>query len=538
MYIKTTRSKKYQYLQLVESYREKDAVKHKVLMNLGRLDQISKQSLACIGTKLLELSGMPQALNSDACSDAKISNWGYVVYKKLWEKFKLPAVLSAIQNDKKTQFDFNNSCFLMAVQHLLAPASKLATYREQQQYAKLDQVDLNHLYRALDIASSNKDKIEMHVFKTNCALYNMRIDVVFYDVTTFRFESVNKDDLRAFGFSKDCKFNEVQVVFGMMIDSEGRPIGYELFPGNTYEGKTLEKALDKIEKRFGIRNVIIVADRGLNSKINLKRLADRKYGYIVASRIKNMSKEIQAKILDKSGYEVLNKEENIRYKIFDYINTFQDEAGVVKLEEKLLITYSEKRAKKDHADRQRLLDKAEYLLQNKSLIKNNNKRGGKKYLKETGNTNWALDTDAIKKDEQYDGYYGIQTSEKNLSPEKIMGAYHTLWKIEESFRIMKSTLEVRPIFHWTEKRIHGHFVICFLAFLMERTLELELRKAAVQASPMEIRSALNSLRFAELNIEGKQVFIKTQNTELASQILKILKIKSHKNITTGSEVTF
>lgn len=144
----------------------------------------------------------------------------------------------------------------------------------------------------------------------------MQVDVVFYDVTTFSFESVRKDSLRDFGFSKDAKFKEVQVVMGLLIDREGRPIGYDLFPGNTFEGKTLDVALLKLEKRFGIRRVIIVADRGINSKINLKKIRDKGYDYILASRIKNMKKDIRQKIF-KDDYQEMGE---ISYKVISYIN--------------------------------------------------------------------------------------------------------------------------------------------------------------------------------------------------------------------------
>jgi len=302
----------------------------------------------------------------------------------------------------------------------------------------------------------------------------MQIDVVFYDVITFSFESVRKDSLRDFGFSKDAKFKEVQVVMGLLIDREGRPIGYELFSGNTFEGKTLEVSLDKLKKRFTIGKVIIVADRGINSKINLMHIKDKGYDYIFASRIKNMKKDIKEEIFNKEGFK---DTDGISYKIIDYVNKVNK---TYELPENLIITYSSQRAQKDRADRERLIKKARTLLKNKSYITASNKRGGKKYLKSSKDINWALDEEAIKKDEMFDGYYGIETSEKNLTAKEILKAYHTLWKIEESFRIMKSTLSVRPVFHWTESRIKGHFVICFLAFLLERTLEFKLKKANLE----------------------------------------------------------
>ncbi|HOQ51962.1 MAG TPA: IS1634 family transposase, partial [Candidatus Atribacteria bacterium] len=304
------------------------------------------------------------------------------------------------------------------------------------------------------------------------------------------------------------------------------------------DGKTLEAALDKLEKRFGIRRVIMVADRGINSKLNLKRIRDRNYGYIFAARLKNMGKEVEEQVFNPEGYRELNSpEEEWKYKVVDYLNSFRKEGKTYELKEKLIITYSSTRAKKDREDRERLREKAQLLLENQSQITASNKRGGKKYLKNTSQETWYLDEEALHRDERFDGYYGIETSEQDIKPQDALEAYHTLWKIEESFRIMKSTLEVRPIFPWTENRIKGHFVICFLAFLLERTVEFKLQESEEKASPEEIREALNSLNFAEVEIENQKFLLKIKGTELSNKILKLFKIKPPKNITPKEELS-
>jgi transposase len=534
MFIKLNKSKNRTYVQLVQSYRQDGQTKHEVLFNFGNLEELQQNpSLKNIANKLLELAGVKLAFDlANITQEAEIFNWGYLVYRNLWKKFKLDMVLERIQTKAgKSKFNFNDACFLIVLQHLLAPGSKLNTHEEQEHYVKLPKVDLHHLYRSLDILCDNKELIESHLFNMNRDLFNMQVDVVFYDVTTFHFESTTKDAIKNFGFSKANKINEVQIVLGMLTDCEGRPIGYELFPGNTFEGKTLEVALDAIGKRFGIRNIIIVADRGINNKLNLKQITDKGYGYIVASRIKNLNKEIKNKIFTADDYKILTEENGVvKYKVIDYINKFKHEKQTIKLSEKLVITHSEKRAAKDKKDRERLLEKAEYLLADKSKIKASNKRGGKKYLQAIGDTDWKLDKEALARDEKFDGYYAIQTSEHDLSVEAILDAYHSLWKIEESFRIMKSTLEVRPIFHWTPDRIKGHFVICFLAFLLERTLEFKLRTNQIQASPSNIREAINNMQFAAIEFNEQKLFVKTKGTELGSKILRTLKIQPPRNV--------
>lgn len=197
----------------------------------------------------------------------------------------------------------------------------------------------------------------------------------------------------------------------------------------------------------------------------------------------------------------------------------------------MVITYSPKRALKDEQDRKRLIEKAEKLLIDPGKIKANNNRGGKRFIQhKSENDEFFLDEKAIAKDKRFDGYYAIQSSRIDLNAQSILGAYHTLWKIEESFRIMKSTLEVRPIFHWTEKRIKGHFVICFLAFLLERTLEFRLRENRVNVRPFQLQEALNLLLFTEVEMHGQKFLIKMRPTETASKVLRILRITPPKNM--------
>ena len=555
MFIKITKSKNNQYAQIAESYRDGDTVKHRILFNLGCIKDIKNNpSFQRIAEKLSELSGVEKGehpsllakknvFNIKNCSEAEIKNWGYSVYKKIWNEFEIPVILEKLKQRTKLTYDFNESSFIMTVSHLLSPSSKLGTYNKQDKYIKFLPNDLNHLYRSLDVLAENKEKIEEHIYLKNRNLFNMKIDIVFYDVTTFYFESFERDGLRNNGFSKDNKFKEVQVVVGLLIDCEGRPVGYELFSGDTFDGNTLKTMLEHLKKRFDIGKIIIVADRGINSKINLKSIKDFGYGYIIAARIKNMGKKFEKELFDESGYiqyEMKNKEETdlkFKYKIIDYTNKVEEkieEKNIVhELKEKIICTYSAKRASKDKKERERLLEKAEHLLNTPGLIDASNKRSGKKYIKKSENSDvaWELNNKALERDAKFDGYYAIQTSELSMNVSEILEAYHTLWKIEESFRIMKTTLETRPIFHWTVKRIKGHFVICFLAFLLERTLEYKLKTNNCSLPPFQIRTALNSMQFAQIVIDNEIVLIKTKLDTNAKSILKTIGIKAPPNIT-------
>ncbi len=209
-----------------------------------------------------------------------------------------------------------------------------------------------------------------------------------------------------------------------------------------------------------MRRIVIVAYKGINSKLNLKLIRNKGYNYVVTAMLKSMNSLVTKSALDIEGYTFLNegRESEFRYKVLPYVNVVKDEEGQRRqLDGCLIVTFSKERA--------------EELLESPSRIDLSNKRGGKKYIKSAGSKSaWTLDEEAVECDALFYGYYAIQIGTHDMTAMEVIDVYHKLWKIEESFRIMKSTLEVRPIFHWTERRIKGHFLICFLAFLLEGTL--------------------------------------------------------------------
>jgi transposase len=555
MFIKTTRVRNSEYIKLVESYRENGKTKHKVLYNFGRADLIrNDESFLRIVKRLCEVAQVPVKSDDkekeafEDCSEATLYNYGYLAYANLWRKLGIQDCLEESQCGSKLTFSLPDTVFLMALQHLLEPMSKYATHDRQDRYFEMSKIPLHQMYRALDRLSEQKEEIETSLFEYNYVRTNKTIDVVFYDVTTIHFESIIADELRDFGFSKNCKFNEVQVVMGMLIDSAGMPIGYELYKGNTFEGKTMLKTLETIKKRYRINRVVIVADRGLNQKINLKLIKEAGYGYIMASKIKGAAADLQKRVIANEDFtDICDKAGNLelRYKTFEHENIFKDENKVThKLSEIMVVSYSPKRAKKDKFDRDRLIEKAKNLLENPEHIKAANKRGGKKYINQDNpkkdETTFSLDVTKIEEDARFDGFYAIQSSEKIMSATDIMDAYHTLWKIEESFRIMKSTLELRPVYHSTPTRIEGHFVVCFLAFLMERKMEKLLKDADdcdENASPHKIQESLNTMQLAAVTTTSQgEVFIKAKHNPLATKIFRRLNIGIPANISSKSDL--
>ena len=340
MFIKITKSGSYKYAQAVESYRQNGQIKHRVLFNLGRLDVIEgSASFANFARRLLELSKAPAVPDLDGISEAEISNWGYAAYKKIWQCFGLEKILETISSKTKISYSLSDTSFLMAISHLLSPSSKLSAYNSQYRYTGLCPVELNNIYRSLDILADSKEEIEKQIFDTNRNLFNLSVDIVFYDVTTFSFSSVIPDGLKDFGFSKAGKPGKVQVVMGLLIDSYGRPVGYDIFPGNTFDGKTLPAALETLEKRFGIRKVIIVADKGITSKINLSAITDRGYSYIFAYRLKSAPDKIKDEVFKGTYTDIDDGSDPFRYKVVGYTHSFYTGSRKVSMSQKIIITY-------------------------------------------------------------------------------------------------------------------------------------------------------------------------------------------------------
>lgn len=535
MYFKTVESNGYKYLRLVEAYRNKnDKPDSKTIANLGRLDILLQTGqIEKLGKKLLTIAGV----NSSDIKDAKEKNnfcYGDIIYRKIWNKYKLTDLLKKILNGKKIQYDFINILYLLVIDRLLSPKSKLSCYNNQDRYINIDSVELHHIYRSLDILSDSKDEIEQYIFEINRNLFNMKVDIIFYDVTTFHFESVTADTLKEFGFSKDGKFNEVQVVMGLIVDMEGRPIGFDLFPGNSAESKTFIETLNKLNKDFSIRKLVFVADKALNSKENLHYLKNAGYDYIVSSRLKNSTKKIQNEVFNTKNYKEQKNEEgqvSFKYKIIpDNKVHYRDKEGQWHShKDNLIITWSLNRATRDKKLRERKVKKAENKIEKNQ--KPNNNKGYERYIALKGEQEIiGLDKEKIKKDSLWDGYYGIQTTEKKFDAQKVAEIYHHLWRIEETIKIIKSTIRSRPVFVWTPNRIKGHFVMCFIALVLERELEIRLRKNKIEYSPEKIKEALASMELREVDIKGEKYYFKSTHKPLASKLLKIFRIRHLKNV--------
>jgi transposase len=532
-----------QYARIVESYRDKTTGKPRinVLKNLGSVDILTKNhpnALQEIRDKLkrdsetkttLALENALNALSEETEEGFRIRNYGCLVYDAIMSEIKLDYFTNYRKKTRtRITFDVAKAVRMLVQSRLMAPSSKLRAHDCQGRYVNFedDEVSLEQTYRVLSFLDDEKSALEYHLSKMVTDISGRDLSIAFYDVTTYYFESVNADALRDFGYSKDNKVNQVQVVMGLLIDSDGIPVAYDLFPGNTNDFGTLEPTMKRLREEYGIRKVIITADRGLNSKKNLGILRSLGYGYVMAYKIKSASAEMKREVFDDAGY--VSESCGFRWKESSIRSSVRMEDGTsVELDDRLLITWSSKRAAKDAADRERLLNKAKDLVESKSRFKSEMKKGGKKYVQlglfdtlEPG-----LDTKRAAEDGLLDGYYAVQCSDKSMTPQKILETYRGLWKIEESFRVMKSCLESRPVFVWSASHIRGHFCICYLALVIQRLLECKLRKVGIVMSSERIQSALNSANVTEIPLNGGTRYLRADSNEDFRVILEGLGMK-------------
>lgn len=448
------------YMRILQSYKEDGKSKHRTLYSLGKVEDYSNDQLENIANKLLELAGRSlDQMTNDTFKELSRVNYGYaLVLQALWKVYCIDSLARKINNRRKVEFDWQDALRLMVAERINEPCSKLQSSFNQKEYFGLvnQEIALHHLYRTLDLLSSEEDVIKGHLFSQQHSLFSTVLDVVFYDVTTLYFESQveNEGELRQKGYSKDGKAHKTQIVLGLLVDKSRNPISYQVYQGNTYEGGTMIDALKAMKRTYKIDNVIVVADSAMIDKKNRAFMVGSHIDYIIGDSIKNLGKKIQSQLMESTQHKTLIRSPNniITYREVQYKGR------------RIICTHSTKRARKDAYERQKLIDKANNWLDEPSKYNSVKKRGAGRFIStdEQGSP-IALDLERIKEDERYDGYKAISTTTKQ-SVEVVLNKYRDLFEVEHTFRALKSQLEIRPVYHWTDKRIRGHICMSFIAF--------------------------------------------------------------------------
>jgi len=370
----------------------------------------------------------------------------------------------------------------LILSRLLYPGSKLYLIDYLMIYKK-EKIDKNKIYRFLDkvYSDSLKEQIQKCVFNHTQKLMRGSISISFYDVTTLYFESESEDDLRRIGFSKEGKLARPQIQLGLFTTLEGYPLSYEVYEGNRYEGHTLVDILQKFQDKFQLdHKPIVVADRGMLTNENIAYLENHNYKYILAARIKNITQELKDQIkkltfLDDGVVHTLEIEKELQYK--DNNNQKQ----ILQLKQRLVLTYSSQRAKKDRYNRDKALKKLQRKIDKSTNLTKDDLKSSSytKYLhlQKDCNVSFTLNKEKIEEDSKLDGIKGFITNDFTIAPQDVITHYQNQYEVERAFRISKTDLKIRPIYHRLENRIKAHILISFVAYAVYKEFERKIKNA-------------------------------------------------------------
>lgn len=380
----------------------------------------------------------------------------------------------------------------LVIARLCYPSSKLKTVDHLRRYEGFE-TNETAIYRYLDkLHSTQKRTVQDISYQHTLKVLHQTLQIVFYDVTTLYFEVEQEDELRKTGFSKDGKHQQPQIVLGLLVSQGGYPLAYEIYNGKKYEGDTMMPVLNLFKRKYKLQNLVVVADAGLLSNKNIEALTNNGYQYILGARIKNECKEVKEKILSL-------KLENGKSAIIEKAD-----------HTKLIVSYSLAREKKDAANRKKGIEKLEKLIKAGKLTKTQiNNKGYNKFLQMKGDVKITVDTSKIETDKKWDGLKGYTTN-TTLTQEEVIENYSYLWQIEKAFRVSKSDIEVRPIYHFVQRRIEAHICICFTAYKIYKELERQLKAKQSSLSPekaIEIAKTIYSIK--AIKPFTKELFEKT-----------------------------
>lgn len=446
----------------------KDRGRYKVVKTIGCSDDVEQvQKLIFLGIQEIERLSLQKHLIASENDTIVEQVFGTIANSSI--RTVGPEIIFGKIYDSIGFNHINEELFRhLVIARLTFPLSKLKTIEYLYRYQGIT-LDTDMVYRFLDkISNLLKEQIEQITFAHTLKTLDGKISIVFYDMTTLYFEASDEDDLRKSGFSKDGKHQHPQIFLGLLVGIGGYAIGYDIFEGNISEGRTLIPCIEKMTAKFNLQKPIVVADCGLLSKDNIRALEEKRYEYIIGARLKNESEEIKSQILQKEFADG-----NI--------------LSVIKPDKtRLIISYSAKRAAKDEHNRLRGLRRLEKQVKSGKLTKSNiNNKGYNKYLKLDGEVSIKIDYEKFKQDYAWDGLKGYITNTQ-LSDKEVIENYRNLWHIEKAFRMSKTDLRIRPIYHRLKHRIEAHICISFTAYSIYKELERILYK---EKSTLSVRKA-------------------------------------------------
>ena len=576
------------YLSFVQGYRDENGkVKQKTVEKIGYLEdlkklyedpikhfkEVAKQRNNEEITELVIKNLNTQTLSID---DDNQKNIGYIIIKKLYQELGIKNFLNNKQKNLKIDYKLNDIFSLLIFSRILYPASKKETYEKRNAYFENFNFSEENMYRSLDYFKDYKEEIELLLWNQTKEKYKRDTSQTYYDCTNYYFEiEYNDEDIfdekgnlikkgyRKRGPEKNHRPDPI-IEMGLLMDSTGLPIAYNLFPGNESEKLSLIPEIDRLKNKFNFERTIVVADRGLNCSDNIIRIAGtslemslKKNGYVYGQSVRGADKEFKDWVLsgdyitdkiNEDGTEITFTHKSRIHPKSMYV--IREDKGKTKggnsikeritVDQKQMVYFSQKYADKQKHDRNMMIEKARDLVSNPAKYNKATSYGAAnyvknlKFLKSTGEiadtSNLLIDEEKIKEEEKFDGYYSIVTSEEKLSDIEIRNIYRGLAKIENTFKVTKSNLESRPVYVWTPEHIEAHFLTCFVSLVIIRLLENELKN---KYSTKQIIEALKN--FTSSHIEH-DIYKQNNFSEIIKQFSNIYSLNLEKKYRTLSEI--
>jgi transposase len=536
MFFRVKSAGSHQYLQIVHSVRQGKKVRQQVFGTLGRLDELKAsgqlEALMRSGLRHCENLALIDAHAAGGTEAVRVLRIGpELVFGRLWKESGIQEVVQALLAARHYEFDVERAVYLTVLHRLFAGGSDRAAERWREDYLipETEALNLHHLYRAMAFLGAEiqpkgqktlgtprclKDLIEEELFERRRDLFS-EVDLVFFDTTSLYFEGQGGQAIGKRGHSKDHRPDLCQMVVGMALDVEGRPICCEMWPGNTADVKTLLPVVRRLKERFRLREITVVADRGMVSQATLEAFeqSDPPVRYILGVRMRRQ-KEVSTAVLGSRARWFESVPERSHAKDPAPLKVKQ----VWVKERRYIVCFNEEERRKDAHDREAIIAHLKEQLRqgDKSLVGN---KGYRRYLKVEGSGHFTIDEKQVNAEQRYDGIWVLRTN-TDYNAETVAHVYKALWTVEDIFRTTKSILETRPIYHKRDETIRGHVFCSFLALLLKRELESRLKQAALEWEWKEVIRGLDALQQVEANFQGRRFLLRSQLMADASQAVR------------------
>ncbi|MBU1895471.1 IS1634 family transposase [Patescibacteria group bacterium] len=528
-------AKTYHHYQIVKSYREDGKTRHQVLANLGVLSQKTIDTLI---RGLNRIKEKPYSLIETGLKSKKVLAYGDVqVLVALWDRLGISKIINRHLRKKcKASFDVAAYALLMTIHRLINPGSKLALtdWFMKIDFPQISDLDYLKLLRSLAYVYRVKDEVEADLFQAQQNLFNLKVDIIFYDVTSTYFEGEGPE-YAAKGYSRDRRPDRVQILLALAVTQEGLPIGHESYAGNISDKSTVIELIEKLKTRFSISRCIFVGDRGMVSPENIAYLKRQNYEYIFAlrrRRLRESEDKFETNLEKYKSFKTYSFDGNIKeVKYFEYA---ADERG-----RRYLVCHNEEMAIKDQLKVEERIKKISQRIEeirqeykNPQIILRYVSRITLvdrffKYGIAGGKFFFYLKEESVEFEKLIAGKYVLKTDTKDLSAEKIIETYKNLLIVENAFKDMKNFIDLRPIYHREDIHVKGHIFICVLSYLLQRVLEKYFYQAdEPKITARRILAMLADIKVVENELNGHLIGTITESTKETQTILKKLNLQS------------